>query len=120
EQKDDLDNVVQPGRKGTQEDFDTLMRIQDDDEAATWASKLFGPKAPMLLFHRERVQEANNQRRNALEEFRKTGSEREKQRMELITNHQKTVRTIFDKTKDAGIEQYPQFFKPSDDDPKTK
>lgn len=120
EKNPETQEVLQPARAGTQEDFDTLMRILDDDEAATYAAKLFGPKAPMLLFHRERVQEANQSRRNALEEFKKTGSEREKQFNEQRTKQAQAVRTMFEAAKNSGIEKYPQYFKPDEADPKTK
>ncbi len=121
EQKDALDEVIQPARQGTAEDFNTLMQIQDDDEAAEWAHKLFGPaKASSVLYHRERVQEANFAKHKALEDYKTNGVEREKQRQVMLENQTKAIRTLYQKTMAAAIDKYPQFFKPLDDDPKTK
>lgn len=121
ETKDEFGDVTTPARQGTAEDFNTLMHIQDDDDAAEWAAKTFGPaKAPVLLYHRERVQEANNAKYHALEEFKTNGAEREKQRQHMLESQTKAVRTLYQKTMAAAIDKYPQFFKPLDDDPKTK
>lgn len=120
EQKNEMEEIVSAARQGTGDDFNTLMLIQDDDQAADWAHKTFGHKAPALLYHRERVQEANLAKHKALEEYQKNGSEREKQRSQMIESHTKAVRTLYHKTVEAGIEKYPQYFKPDDADPKTK
>jgi hypothetical protein len=95
------------------------MLIQDDGEAAEWATKMFGAQAPSLLYHREKVMEANIAKQAAIEQFKTQGSEREKQRAEMTENHTKAVRQLYHKTREAGIEKYPQFFKPDPEDPKT-
>lgn len=120
EQRNEMEEVTQQARQGTPEDFNNLMSIQDDDEAANYATKMFGAKAAVLLYHREKVQEANSAKHKALEEFRTTGTAREKERQTMVENHTKAVRTMYHKSKDAGIEKYPQFFKPDEGDPKTK
>lgn len=120
EQRDEMEEITAPARQGTAEDFNNLMLIQDDDEAAAWANKTFGPKAAILLYHRERVQEANSAKQKALEEFKSQGSEREKQRAQLIENHTKAIRALYHKSTVSGVEKYPQFFKPDPADPKTK
>lgn len=118
---DELGDETTPARQGTGEDFNTLMSIQDDDQAAEWAAKTFGTqKAAVLLYHRERVQETNNAKYQALEEYKTKGAEREKERRTMVENHTKAVRDLYHKVKDAGVEKYPQFFRPDESDPKTQ
>lgn len=69
-------------RQGTPEDFDAFMRITDDNDAAEKAVEMFGNKASMVMYHREQVQTKNSERNAALEDYRKNGAEREKQRGE--------------------------------------
>jgi hypothetical protein len=53
------------------EDFDTIMRVGDDEQASDLATEMFGNKAPLVLMQRERVNELNGKRIGALEHFRK-------------------------------------------------
>jgi hypothetical protein len=105
-------------RQGTAEDFDSLMRITDDDQAAELASDLFGVKAPMVLWHREKVQELNNTRLKALEDFRKQGGEREKLRGEQMQKQQKEIAALWESENKAGVERFPKLFKPEEGDEK--
>lgn len=76
-------------RQGTPEDFDAIMRITDDDAAADRATELFGAKAPLVLFHVERVKELNAAKNKAIEDYRTKGGERFKKAQE---EHQTTQR----------------------------
>lgn len=88
--------VRQARRPATAEDFDNLFRITDDSDAGEMAEKLFGPNAATVMYHREKVLEANQSRLTALEKFRKEGGEIEKQRTEKWQATQKQI------SEDAG------------------
>lgn len=105
-------------RKGTGEDFDALMRIVDDNEAAEFAANTFGNKASMVMYHRERVNELNNARTKAVEEYRSKGGERAKQMTEAQEKQRKEARDEYVKSVETATEKYPQWFKPEDGDDK--
>lgn len=110
-------------RQGTEADFDAIMGEGNDRKAATMANEMFGAAAPSILFHRERVIELNAARGAAVEEYRKTGAEREKARQEQINQQQaqrqqamaKLGETFTALNKEAA-EKYPGFFKPAEGD----
>lgn len=79
--------VVKEGeeRPGARTDFDAIMRISDDAEAADKATELFGNKASLVLYYRERVLELNDQKMQAIEDFKKQGAERTKSETEKAT-----------------------------------
>lgn len=116
----DTGEVIKAGdvRNGTPEDFDTLMRISNDDDAAEFASKTFGSKAPTVLYHREKVQELNASRLRALEEFKKSGAEREKQQAEMAEKQKKEFLDQWESANKSAVERYPAYFKPEDGDEK--
>jgi hypothetical protein len=102
-------------RQGTAEDFDSLMRIaaNDDDAAADKATELFGAKAPLVLYHIERVKELNAAKHKAVEEYRTKGTERQKQfaEQQQLTQKQqeeqhKALATEFNTAKQAAIEKF--------------
>jgi hypothetical protein len=107
-------------RKGTKEDFDTIMGIGNDDQAAEAATEMFGSKAPLVLYHREKVMELNAAKTKALDEYRTKGSEQEKttreqtekQRGEITTQ----LETFWKKHVEAPREKYASYGKPVDGD----
>lgn len=101
-------------RQGTPEDFDRIARMVDDDAAADAASEMFGTKAPLVLYHRERVQELNGARVRAIEDFRKQGSEREKQQSEAQSKSMESIGKLWKQANEEAVEKYPQWFKPAD------
>lgn len=112
-------------RSGKPEDFVALMQTADDNEAAELAEKLFGNKAPMVLFHRMRVMELNANRLKALEEFKGTAKEREEklqaemaQKQEAQVKQQKALAELFHSSRDSAIEKYPELFKGIEGDEK--
>lgn len=112
-------------RQGTADDFDAIMHITDDDAAAEKANELFGPKASMILYHRERLQELNSARVNAIEEYRKTGAERDKKAMEeslkardAQQKQSAELSAMFNKLNSEAVAARPEFFKPDDGDEK--
>jgi hypothetical protein len=107
-------------RKGTKEDFDTIMGIGNDDQAAEAATEMFGSKAPLVLYHREKVMELNAAKTKALDEYRTKGSEQEKttreqtekQRGEITTQ----LETFWKKHVETPREKYATYGKPVDGD----
>lgn len=110
------DEVVQPARQSTAEDFDRLMSMVDDDAAADFADKLYGNKAAAVLYHREKALEHNQTRIKALENYRKEGGQREAARNEQAKARQKEIATVFNSEKAAAVEKYPAWFKPEEGD----
>ena len=119
ERKSEEGEVLQQSRKGTAEDFDALMAITDDDAAADMADKLWGNKAPLILYHREEANKLNGQARDAIKEYREKGTEREKQIREQHEKWYKDATSMIEREQQAAVEKYPQFFKPDDTDPKS-
>ena len=107
-------------RAGTPEDFDTLMKIGSDDDAAEFAATHFGSKASVVMYHRERVQELSGNADRAVEEYRTKGSEQEKQTREQHEAFAKSVggevSQIWKSCVDTATEKYPQWSKPVEGD----
>lgn len=120
ERINDLGEVVQQARKATQEDFDSIMRVQDDAEAAEMADRMFGPMANLVIYHREKVHDLNNARANAIDEYRKNGEERQKAYEQQGKQMQEKLKTVFQTSVKTGMEKYPQWFKAADDDDQGK
>lgn len=110
------EEVIQPRRQATEEDFDNIMRIQDDGEAAEAADHLFGPLSNLVIYHREKVMELNRARVKAIEDYKAKGGEREKQTAAQISALQEKVKNTFQASVQAGVEKYPQWFKAEEGD----
>jgi uncharacterized sporulation protein YeaH/YhbH (DUF444 family) len=80
------------------------------------ANDLFGTKAALVLYHRERVQELNGARLKAIEDYRKQGSEREKQASEAASRTQAEQRDIFHSDVQNAKAKYPDLFAPVEGD----
>ena len=124
---DDLGEVVRPGRQGTEADFDEIMRLDDDDTAAEKAVDLFGNKAQMVLYYRERVQELHNSSRNAIEDYRNNASTRDKELTEARNRQQqeqaeksKVSAENFKKYVEQGKEARSELFTPAEGDTEAK
>lgn len=97
-------------------DFDKLMRVQDEGDAATLAKELFGNAAPSVMYHRQRVIELSDAAKGALEEFRTKGAEREKQTGEQRAVQQKKLGELWEKMNKEADEKFPNWFKPVEGD----
>jgi len=119
ERKNEEDGtVLQQARQGTAEDFDSIMRIAEDDLAAEKAAELFGHKASIILHHREKVRDIQSRADAAIEEYQQKGAEWEKQQREQSEKQSKEYTSMVDKFQKAAVEKYPHFFKPDPSDPK--
>lgn len=123
EQKNDMDEIIRPSRQGTPEDFDAIARIEDDDAAAERAVDLFGAKAQLVLYYRERVQELHNASRSAIEEYRTNYDTREKEQSEQRTRQEtemadraKAQAESFRRQVEDGVRSHPELFQPVEGD----
>lgn len=110
-------------RKGTPEDFQRIMSIADDEQAANMAQEMFGPNAFYVLSQRRDIQRIHYQRVKALEEYRSTLSEREKTHAELVKkqNEEREAQriqntTLFQKYNQEAAKKYPELFAPIEGD----
>jgi phage terminase large subunit-like protein len=103
-------------RQGKPEDFDTVCRILDDDKAAEVAAQLFGAKAPLVLYYRERVHELNNARIRAAEEFRKNAEEKIRQWEEANKRHRERTLQLWKQYNEEAQKNYPKWFAPVEGD----
>lgn len=105
-------------RKATAEDFDKIMQLRDD-EAAELAAQMFGEAAgSIVMWHRERVLEANDAQSAALEEFRKTNTDRQKQINERKLEETKKANTLWTEYNKQAAEKFPKIFQPIEGDDK--
>ena len=119
---DEVTGVEGPAklRQGTKEDFDRLLSIADDDQAADYAAKVWGNKAAAVWGFRERFIELNGKRIKALEEFKAKGADMQKQSLEASAAQDKEMETAFEAENKAAVEKYPQWFKAEDGDEEGK
>jgi len=107
-------------RKGTAEDFDTIMSIPNDDQAAEAAIEMFGSKAPLVMFHREKVMELNGVKNKALEDYRTKGSETSKKAKEATEKQMVQIageiENLWKNHVEAPREKYTQYSKPVEGD----
>lgn len=103
-------------RRATPEDFDAIARMTNDDEAGEKAFEMFGSKASIVLYHRERVQELNMARHTALEEWKKNASEREIQEKEIATKRQSEFKSLWEKKNNEVREKYKDWFSEQEGD----
>jgi hypothetical protein len=112
------DSVLQAARQGAESDFDQLMQIVDDDVAAEFAQKRFGAKAPLMLYHREKVVELNGARLNAIEKWRQEGESREIKMREDAEKSSEAMQQAYETENKTAADKYPQWFKPVEGDTK--
>lgn len=110
EVKDELYEVTSAARKGTFEDFERLMSIGDDADAADFAGKLFGPAASVALLHREKVLELNSAKENAKEKFKKEGGEIMAKRQEQWTQQQAETSKTYTSEIERHTKEHPEWY----------
>lgn len=125
--KNDVDEVVQQARQGTEEDFDAIMRIADDNLASEKAVELFGTKASVILYYRERVNELQEASRAALEDHRgraatldKERAEKEQRQAQETEEANNKRAELFRSSVDKGAAEHPDWFKVEEGDEEGK
>lgn len=114
--KNDEGEVTQEARIAQPQDFDAIMQIANDEEAAEMAEQMFGNKAALVLYHRERVLEANQKRLAAIEEYRQKGAERMTKQGEEQKKLAQRLTESFKTLNQQAADKYPQWFKPEEGD----
>lgn len=105
-------------REGKADDFDTYMSIADENQAAEFAEAHFGRLSRLMEYHRQKVLELNQSRTSAIEEFRKTGAAREKERQENLSKMSKGMMETWKKAITEPLEKHPYLFKADAQDAK--
>lgn len=116
---EDSGEVTQQGRPATAEDFDALMAITDERAFRRQVKQMFEPEVVAEIINsRDRVKDLLESKTNALDQFRKEGSEREKTRQAELEKHHAAIKQTWDTANKTAVEKFPQWFAPEDDDPK--
>lgn len=108
--------IVQKGRPATPEDFDRIMAISSDREASKLAGQLFGEDKHLALFHREKIMDLNRSRHNAIEEYRKNGSERAIQEAESSKKQLESRNGLWKQANEALEEKFSKWLRPQEGD----
>ena len=103
-------------RHGTEDDFDKFMSIADNEDAWNFAEQRFGSKAAIMWTHRQNFVKSVQAKNKAIEDFRKTGSEREKQTAEQQAAASKQAAEQWSGLVKSGVEKYPHYFAPVEGD----
>lgn len=103
-------------RQGTEQDFDDLMRLTDDDAAAEMAAERFGAKSSIAMYHREKVLELHTTKEQAKERYRTDGVKRDQERVAEQKKMSTELAQVFDASRTEGQEKYPKLFKPVEGD----
>lgn len=106
-------------RQGTADDFDRIVQMVDDDEAAKLAEEMFGStKAAVIMQHKAQVMGLAKAQHRALEQAKTMVGERDKLRMEQQLTRRKALGDKWDGLNKAAAEKYPDLFAPKDGDDK--
>lgn len=110
-------------RKGTAADFERIMAITDDEQAATLAQEMFGQNAFFILSQRRDLLRLNHQRVRALEQYRSNFTERQKAEAENAKKQAEEIEAqrikntvLFKRLNAQAAEKHPEIFAPIDGD----
>jgi len=106
-------------RQASPDDFDAIMQVGDDMEAAVLSRELFGDTVgPIVMMQREKVQELHQGMQAAIksaeENFGKSQQEKKVQSEMQTAKLNKLWKTL----NDGAAEKYPQLFRPVEGDEK--
>lgn len=110
------DEIIQPRREATPEDFDALMQARNNMEATDLATKMFGSAASEALAARREVLKRLSEKNQAIERYRKEGAERESKMASERETHQKAYFESLSKERAAAVEKHSKWFKPDEGD----
>lgn len=115
---EDTGEVTQAKRSATADDFDQLMEISNDADAADFADQMFGNGSQIALNHREEVKRLLSRRAAAVQDYRTKGEERDKLKADNLSKAETAINEHYERERVAVIEKYPKFFKEDPADPK--
>lgn len=102
-------------RAATTDDFNAILRAPTQ-QAATMAKNMFGDAAAEVLAHRREILKLNQQRQDAIEEYRTKGAESEKEQTAKHATESQRLRVVWEQESKGVLEKYPQFFGPEEGD----
>lgn len=111
----DFDFVDDDGntRKATSDDFMRFLNLTPK-AASKFAEERFGDGSNILMIHRDKILERENERRAAIEDFKAKGSEREKTRQAEMVAMREKLQTTYTSTIKDMQEKYPDLFTPEE------
>lgn len=104
-------------RKASIGDFNRLLGLGIQD-AISQAKQWFGDAASEVLANRRRILEMDRNRKVAIDNFRKTGGEREKEFRIKQQQESNKLQNLWSSSVKEQIEKFPQFFGPIEGDQK--
>lgn len=105
--------------KGTEAHFNALCRMTVP-QAIAQAKEWFGDTASEVLAMRRHILELRDQAQGAIEQFRKDGTERERQRADATAREVQEQQQAWKTHIQQAFEKHPEYFQPADDDAKGK
>lgn len=117
ERKNEMDEVIRPGRQATEADFDAVMAefVRNPARGSQMIADLFGDQATGVMYHAQETLKLNNQRLKALDTQRKAGAERDKTRQETATKQRDEQTKVFHNEADEARKKY-KWFQPQEGD----
>jgi hypothetical protein len=103
-----------PSRKATANDLISLARMPLG-EARKLANQMFGDSASDVMMHRQKIRDLSDAQTKALEEARKTGSERQVKAVETSKAITSEVTSLWQKFNEEAVGKY-EFLKPREGD----
>jgi len=106
-------------RQASPDDFDAIMQIGDDMQAATAARELFGDTVgPIVMMQREKVQELHGSMQKAIADAETNFTKHQQEQKVMSERKQAHLNKLWTTLNTGAAEKYPQLFKPVDGDEK--
>jgi len=106
-------------RQASPDDFDAIMQIGDDMQAATAARELFGDTVgPIVMMQREKVQELHGSMQKAIADAETNFTKHQQEQKVTQERKQAHLNKLWTTLNTGAAEKYPQLFKPVDGDEK--
>lgn len=102
-------------RPATSEDFTALIRVPTQ-QAASRAKNMFGDAAAEVLGYRRKILDLDQQRQEAVEEYRTKGAQSEQEQIAHQATETQRLRGVWEQESKGVLEKYPQYFGPEEGD----
>lgn len=102
-------------RAATSQDLTALVRMPTQ-QAATMAKSMFGDAAAEVLSYRRKILDLDQQRKEAVEEYRTNGAKSEQEQTAHQATETQRLRGVWEQESKGVLEKYPQFFGPEEGD----
>lgn len=102
-------------RAATSQDLTALVRMPTQ-QAATMAKSMFGDAAAEVLSYRRKILDLDQQRKEAVEEYRTKGAQSEQEQTAHQATETQRLRGVWEQESNGVLEKYPQYFGPEEGD----